>query len=88
MAETEASILAMADRWVETVDRLSEAAFQESFAYSNTRGDQMSHTRGPVLAHVFNHATHHRGQISPAIAKERGGEYPVMDLLYFLNPQA
>jgi hypothetical protein len=34
------------------------------FSYRNTRGDPMVAIRSLMLTHVFNHGTHHRGQIS------------------------
>ena len=56
--------------------------FDTPFSYSNTRGDALHHVPGPVLSHVFNHATHHRGQASAAVTMA-GEEAPVMDLLYY-----
>ena len=39
-----------------------------------------------VLAHVFNHGTHHRGQITAALTA-LGQPCPELDLVYFLqNP--
>lgn len=37
---------------------------------------------GPVLAHLFNHQTHHRGQ-AHAILTRLCGEAPPLDLIYF-----
>ncbi len=39
-----------------------------------------------TLAHVFNHGTHHRGQITAALTA-LGQPCPSLDLVYFLqNP--
>ena len=40
--------------------------------------------RESLVLHVFNHATHHRGQASIALL-QLGCEAPVMDMPYFLN---
>lgn len=43
---------------------LSPSAACSTFTYRNTRGDELSGVRSLMLAHVVNHGTHHRGQIS------------------------
>ncbi len=40
-----------------------------------------------ALAHVFNHGTHHRGQITAALTA-LGQPSPELDLVYFLQQQA
>ena len=53
------------------------------------RGDRV-HPGVPLLAatlaHVFNHATHHRGQITAALTA-LGHDGPVLDLVYFLRAE-
>ena len=46
------------------VATLTDANAVESFAYRNTSNKEMSAVRSIILTHVFNHGTHHRGQIS------------------------
>lgn len=41
----------------------SEEDLGAEFSYSNTAGVAMVKPLGPMLGHVFNHATHHRGQV-------------------------
>ena len=84
----EKRIRAVAGMWRDTVDALSEEELHSSFGYSNTRGDDMTQERAPILSHVFNHSTHHRGQLSGAIARHTNNDYPVMDLLYYLAADA
>lgn len=74
-------------QWESLVESLSGEELLASFDYQNTRNEAMSAVRGPILMHVFNHGTHHRGQISAALT-QLGHEAPEMDLLYFLNPNA
>jgi uncharacterized damage-inducible protein DinB len=40
-----------------------------------------------TLAHVFNHGTHHRGQITAAMAS-MGNPYPELDLVWMLQAEA
>lgn len=78
------SQMRMCDAWTELISARDEASLSAAFTYSNTRGKSMTKPLGPVLAHVFNHGTHHRGQLS-AVIFEATGEYPKLDLVYFLD---
>ena len=75
------------DRWLTYVSSLSDADLRSAFSYKNTSGVPLHNVRGPILTHVFNHGTHHRGQISAVITK-LGQPAPAMDLLYMLNSKA
>lgn len=43
---------------------LSPSGACAPFTYRNTRGEELGGVRSLMLAHVVNHGTHHRGQIS------------------------
>ena len=47
--------------------------------YSGSKGRDMSHPRWVLVTHMFNHQTHHRGQVH-ALLTGFGIETPVMDL--------
>jgi len=55
-----ARILAMNDRWAAYLATLTPAALEAPLVYRNTSGAEVRKLLGPALAHVFNHATHHR----------------------------
>ncbi|TNE46655.1 MAG: DUF664 domain-containing protein [Deltaproteobacteria bacterium] len=76
-----------ASMWETLMEELSLEELEAEFSYHNTRNEPMSAVRGPILAHVFNHGTHHRGQIGAALTS-LGYDAPEIDLLYFLNPGA
>ncbi len=66
------------------VDRLRPADYDRTLAYRNTQGEANKTPMTLVLTHLFNHQTHHRGQIH-ALLKEAGAEPPPLDLVYFLK---
>ena len=62
------------ERWAGTLD------------YTTMRGVPASLPFPATLAHVFNHGTHHRGQITAALTA-LGRPCPELDLVYYLqNP--
>lgn len=68
--------------WIETLD---EGKLAASFTYSPISSSTViTQPLGPVLAHVFNHQTHHRGQVH-MILTSLGKPSVVLDLVYFLR---
>ncbi len=45
------------------VDQLSPSWFEREFAYVNNSGTACNDPAAVLLAHLFNHQTHHRGQV-------------------------
>ena len=62
---------------------LDEARIGMTNAYLDTEGNRREFPLALQLAHAFNHATHHRGQVTAVITR-LGHESPVLDLPYFL----
>eukprot|EP00730_Choanoeca_flexa_P007005 TRINITY_DN12265_c0_g3_i10.p3 TRINITY_DN12265_c0_g3~~TRINITY_DN12265_c0_g3_i10.p3 ORF type:complete len:185 (+),score=31.67 TRINITY_DN12265_c0_g3_i10:3452-4006(+) len=69
-------------RWLELLDTLSDDELVGEFTYTRTEGEPKSAVRSVIMAHITNHATHHRGQITAAITA-LGGKPPLVDLPYF-----
>ena len=66
------------------VHDLSEERFAEALDYATTSGVPYSQPIHQVLAHLFNHQTHHRGQAHHLIGLALGRENaPVPDLLAY-----
>lgn len=63
----------------EFVEGLDEPALDMVITYSRTDGEVQSKPLGPVLAHLFNHQTHHRGQVSTLLT-QAGVDIGVTDL--------
>lgn len=78
-----ARILEFARGWRPFVDALTPTQVAGDLDYRNTEGKPFTLPRASLVLHVFNHATHHRGQITTALT-QHGGKAPVLDLPYFL----
>lgn len=66
------------------IEALDEAAVDGVLRYRSLEaGAERSYPIAAVLSHLFNHQTHHRGQISAAIG-QLGGDYGSMDLIWML----
>ena len=63
---------------------LDDGDLERTVAYTNFRGQAFADPLGRLLAHVFNHQTHHRGQ-AHALVKDAGAEPPPLDYIYFLR---
>jgi uncharacterized damage-inducible protein DinB len=62
---------------------LAQARIDSVFEYKNTAGEPKSSEMLPVLAHFFNHQTHHRGQAHAMLSATRAAP-PSLDLVYFI----
>lgn len=60
--------------------------FEDKLSYTTTRGQAVSLPFAATLIHVFNHATHHRGQVSAALTS-LGQPAPVLDLVFMLQEE-
>lgn len=76
-----------AERWIGWLEALPERRFDGRIEYTTMRGAQAVLPFAATLAHVFNHGTHHRGQISAALTA-LGRPCPVLDLVYMLQLEA
>ena len=66
------------------VHDLSEERLAETLDYATTSGAPQSQPIHQVLAHLFNHQTHHRGQAHHLVGLALGREKaPVLDLLAY-----
>lgn len=69
------------DRLVRYVDTLDETSIDELLAYETTSGQPHEQRRSDILAHLFNHQTHHRGQAHTILSICTGHTPPALDLL-------
>ena len=76
-------LITAASQWPGYVDSLSEPALADDLHYTMTTGQRRALPMPAALLHVFNHATHHRGQITAAISMQ-GFEYQALDLPFLI----
>ncbi|MEO5845082.1 MAG: DinB family protein [Caldimonas sp.] len=79
-------LLAAVPRWQALIASLDDARFVATLDYTTTRGIALSLPFAPTLGHVFNHATHHRGQITAAITA-MGYPCPEIDWVWMLQAE-
>jgi uncharacterized damage-inducible protein DinB len=79
-------LLDAAPRWLALIAGCDEARFDGALDYTTTRGLAQSSPFAATLAHVFNHGTHHRGQITAAITA-MGHACPELDLVRMLQAE-
>ena len=70
--------------WKPLIKSFSDERFDGNLSYTTTKGVAVTLPFAMTLTHVFNHGTHHRGQITAALTK-LGQPCPVLDLVYFLQ---
>ena len=68
------------------VSALTEPMIDEPLVYKNTKGDGFVKNSGFILQHVFNHQTHHRGQVT-ALLCQAGVELGATDLLMVIDDE-
>jgi uncharacterized damage-inducible protein DinB len=71
--------------WLATVP--DERVERGRLEYRSTKGVAQSLPFAAALAHVFNHGTHHRGQVTAAVTA-MGQACPELDLVWMLQEQA
>ena len=74
-------------RWVPVIDALDDVRLMGRLDYTTTKGIAASLPLAATLGHVFNHGTHHRGQISAAITA-MGHACPEIDLVWMLQEES
>ena len=74
-------------KWHPVIDALDDERLRGRLDYTTTKGLPASLPFAATLGHVFNHGTHHRGQISAAITA-LGQPCPEIDLVRMLQVES
>jgi uncharacterized damage-inducible protein DinB len=82
-----ARVQALADGWRSALDGWGDERLAGRLDYLNMRGQPASLPFAATLAHVFNHGTHHRGQLTATLTR-LGQPGPELDLVYMLQAEA
>jgi uncharacterized damage-inducible protein DinB len=70
--------------WLAFIDELQDGDLEKTITYTNSLGNTYTDKITDILAHVINHGTHHRGQIS-ILMKEEGFILPGIDYITYLR---
>ncbi len=76
-----------AANWLPLIESWPAERFDGVLSYTTMRGEPATLPFAATLAHVFNHGTHHRGQITAALTA-LGHASPDLDLVYLLQEEA
>ena len=79
--ELAAARVAEDQRLARVVDGYEEQAYARPVSYRTTRGVAHEQPLHDILAHLFNHQTHHRGQAHACLSILTGAEPPSLNLL-------
>ena len=82
-----ARLMEGARRWAPLIESWPESRYAGTLDYVSTKGVSRTVPFAATLTHVFNHSTHHRGQITAAITS-MGHPCPELDLLWMLDEEA
>jgi len=80
-------LLVAAPRWLPLIASIDAARWAGRLDYTTTKGIAQSLPFAATLGHVFNHGTHHRGQITAAITA-MGHACPEIDMVWMLQAEA
>jgi uncharacterized damage-inducible protein DinB len=72
--------------WTPLIASWPAELFDGQLDYQTSQGAPLSLPFAATLAHVFNHATHHRGQITAALTA-MGQPCPALDMVDFLQTE-
>lgn len=76
-----------AANWPPLIAGWPAVRFDGTLDYTTLRGRAVALPFAATLAHVFNHGTHHRGQVTAALTA-LGQPGPELDLVYMLQEEA
>jgi uncharacterized damage-inducible protein DinB len=69
---------------VNVIGDISPRALDQRLAYANMAGERQTTVLRFVLGHLFNHQTHHRGQVHDLLM-QTAVKPPPLDLIYYLR---
>ena len=87
-AALQAARVAEDERIIGYVTQLAPAALESACEYHTLAGLLQRTPLREVLAHFFNHQTHHRGQVHAALTRLGVAEPPPLDLLIMQRERA
>lgn len=65
---------------IDWCQQLSDSDLATTLTYHNIKGEPATHNFGSLILHLFNHQTHHRGQVTTLLS-QNGLDVGMTDLL-------
>lgn len=75
------------ERIIRYVSHIGDDTLAKTLDYATTTGVPQQSRIGDILAHLFNHQTHHRGQAHTILSLLGVAEPPPLDLMLMLREQ-
>ncbi len=72
------------ERIIRVVESIDPGRLDAPLDYTNTKGERFRTPLRLVLGHLFNHQTHHRGQVHDMLSQTSVAP-PELDLIYFVR---
>ncbi len=69
---------------IEVVDVVSDADLERDYSYTTLTFGLMINQLKHILGHLFNHQTHHRGQVRDQLSQTNVPP-PPLDLMFYLR---
>lgn len=79
--------MATGPRWISWLDALDPVRLDGTLRYRRSDGQALTLPFAETLGHVFNHATHHRGQVTAALTA-MGHASPELDWVRLLQSRS
>ena len=76
-----------AAQWQPLIESWPESRYDSQLSYTSSQGVAVALPFAATLGHVFNHGTHHRGQITVALTA-MGKPCPELDLVRMLRTES
>ncbi|OTG83586.1 DinB family protein [Acinetobacter sp. ANC 4648] len=80
-------LITKSQHWIDFIHALTDKQLIGNLSYRRVNGEELCLPFTATLMHVFNHGTHHRGQITAALTA-LGYDCPELDLVYMLAEQS
>jgi len=74
--------------WQAHIDGLTDGNFSEVILYKDSKGNPHQNILVDILAHVFNHGTHHRAQVGQLLKQAGLETLPVTDYIFYIRNQS
>lgn len=74
-------------RLIRLTENLTPDDLNATLVYRNVAGEDCADALVGILAHIFNHQTHHRGQCHHMLS-QLGRTPPPLDMIYYLRAQS